>query len=229
MISALVPAAGRGLRLGGVTKALEPLLGRPMLLFSTKALSRVTEVGEVLVAAPADAFDRFEELRRSSGGWTRTIVGGETRVESVGALLGEAGGDRVLVHDAARPCVTATWVTFLVDELGSDPAGVPALQVRDTLKRAEEGVVVETVSRELLYAVQTPQIFETALLIRAHNAAASRCANATDDAALVEAIGAPVRILTGDPSNVKVTYPEDFDVARALLRARGETGYREAP
>jgi 2-C-methyl-D-erythritol 4-phosphate cytidylyltransferase len=217
MISVLIPAAGHGLRLGGVTKALLPLLGRPMLLFSVDALLRVEDVGEILVAAPADALERFEDLRRATDSWSRTIAGGETRAASVRALVQLARGDRVLVHDAARPCVTTRWVTELLRELGSDAAGVPALEVSDTLKRVESGVVTETVPRDALFAVQTPQIFETELLRRAHDAPRVPSSPATDDASLVEALGARVRILAGEPRNLKVTRPEDVHLVETLL------------
>jgi 2-C-methyl-D-erythritol 4-phosphate cytidylyltransferase len=263
VISALIAAAGEGSRLrAGGPKALVPIAGRPMLCWSVDALARVVGVGEILVAAPPDAIEKFEALREAMGQalWRATLPGGRTRTESVGRLVDAAVGDRVLVHDAARPCVEPSWVRALLVELGAAPAGVPALPVRDTLKRGEgrssgEGTrggppgpsadgeagglpggstgglpggsadgahrfIAGTLSREGLFTVQTPQIFDAALLRRAHAHARERTLDATDDAALVEALGERVRLLAGDPANVKVTEPADVDLAEWILRGQ---------
>jgi len=189
-----------------------------MLLWSLYALEAVSTITEILVAAPPSALAAFEALRAGASlrKWRAVVPGGETRSESVRLLLERAAGDRVLVHDAARPCIETGWVESLLAELGGDPAGVPALPVRDTLKRGRAGLVVETVDREGLFEVQTPQLFDAAILRRAH--AAGGGSVPTDDAALVERLGVPVRILAGSPSNLKVTYPYDVLRAEVFLR-----------
>jgi len=219
VISALIPAAGSGERLGrGGPKALVSVRGRAMLSWSVGALDAVDAVGEILVAAPPSELAAFERLRatdHATSKWRRTIPGGATRAASVSTLVAAARGARILVHDAARPCVDARWITSLLDALGDAAAGVPVVPVRDTLKRGENGWVVETVPRESLYAVQTPQLFDTDLLRRAHAAAGDDVP--TDDAMLVERLGERVKLLPGRSTNLKVTYPEDLIVAERLL------------
>lgn len=217
----LIPAAGSGLRLGAnEPKALVPVAGRPMLAWSVLALSAVDGVTEILVAAPPASVAAFESLRGTLGvsAWRSVVPGGDTRRESVGHLLSRASGERVLVHDAARPCVTTVWVNALLRELGEDPAGVPGVPVRDTLKRGRGGVVTDTVPREGLFVIQTPQLFRTDVLRRAH--ANDEDPGVTDDAVLVERLGERVRLLRGDPANLKVTYPDDVAIATRYLEAR---------
>lgn len=221
---ALVPAAGSGLRLGaGGPKALVEVRGRSLLRWSVEALAAARQVTEIVVAVPPDEVARFDAVRSELGldAWTRVVAGGETRADSVGALVSATDADRVLVHDAARPCITGAFVDALIDELGDDLAGVPAHPVRDTLKRAVDGVVTETVSRDGLFAVETPQLFDRALLARVHARRMPGDPGATDDAMLVEASGVPVRILTGMAGNVKVTYEADLELVRRTLEARG--------
>jgi len=221
---ALVPAAGSGRRLGaGGPKALVEVAGRSLLHWSVEALASARQVTEVVVAVPPDEVARFDAVRTELGidAWTRVVAGGETRADSVSALVNATDADRVLVHDAARPCITGAFVDALIDELGDDPAGVPGHPVRDTLKRVQGGVVVETVSREGLVAVETPQLFDRALLARAHAARRPGDPAVTDDAMLVEAVGERVRILTGMADNVKVTFEADLELVRRTLAARG--------
>ena len=223
MISVLIPAAGSGERFGADDpKALVSVSGRPMIAWSVEVLSRVPGVEEILVAAPPSARAGFESVRAGLGiaAWREVVDGGQTRSESVRNLLGVAEGDRVLVHDAARPCITTDWVRELLDELGDHPAGIPALPVRDTLKRGAHGLVTETVSRTGLHSVQTPQVFDTALLRRAHAPEVEWTADPTDDAMLVEALGEDVRLLTGKTWNLKVTYPGDRALAEVIIGDR---------
>jgi 2-C-methyl-D-erythritol 4-phosphate cytidylyltransferase len=192
-----------------------------MLLWSLGALERVRAVTSIVVAAPSSAIGAFEALRGDAGisKWEAVIPGGETRSASVRALLSGVRTPRVLVHDAARPCIDPGWIEGIIAELGDAPAGVPALPVRDTLKRARDGVVTSTLSRDDLHQVQTPQLFDTEVLRRAH-AVADTAPAPTDDAALVEALGLPVRLLRGDPWNLKVTFSYDLAVAETYLRQR---------
>jgi len=223
MISALIPAAGSGSRMGDHgPKALIPVLGRPMLLWSVEALSKVDGVGEILVAAPPDAVEAVKAICKEANipRWRCAFPGGRSRRESVAALLREAKGDRVLIHDAARPCITPEWVSTLLNELGSHRAGVPALPIRDTLKRGNGGVVRDTVPRDGIFAVQTPQIFDAELLRGAHAHGIPGGGDVTDDASLVESVGGKVRLLTGDTRNIKVTFPGDIEVAEQLITGR---------
>jgi 2-C-methyl-D-erythritol 4-phosphate cytidylyltransferase len=174
----------------------------------------------------------WEHARRSliEGGVENVVVvgnvagavpGGERRQDSVAAGLDAIGDDGgfVLIHDAARPLATARLVRRVIDRLRvADVDGVvPALGVRDTIKRVRGGRVIETVARDDLVSVQTPQGFDLSALRAAHDAFPS---DATDDAAMVEANGGVIAIVDGEPTNIKVTYPEDLALAEAL-RSRG--------
>lgn len=129
--------------------------------------------------------------------------------------------DWVLVHDAARALVTPQLITSIIDTaLATDAAGVvPGIPVTDTVKKVEHDQVVETLDRSSLVAVQTPQAFDREVLVRAH--AHHPSIDATDDAALVERMGGTVVVVPGDVDNIKITYPEDLERARAIAQERG--------
>jgi 2-C-methyl-D-erythritol 4-phosphate cytidylyltransferase len=211
---ALVVAAGRGERLGTpVPKAFAVLAGRPMVEWSVAALREVAAIGEIVVALP-------EGVAAPDG--TIGVPGGTQRSHSVRAALAAAAGreDVVLVHDAARPLVTPALVAACLDALGDADAAIAAAPVTDTIKECEDGRVVRTLDRARLWAVQTPQVFRRAALQRALDQDDEALGAATDDAALVEALGGTVRIVAAPPDNLKVTTPLDLRVAELLLRER---------
>ena len=218
-IAAIVPAAGRGERLGQqVPKALVPIGGLPLLAHAVAALLRAG-VEAVVVAAPPDAID---DVRRVV---PRAIVvpGGADRSESVRRALDAIPSDidAVLVHDAARPFTPDDLVQRVMAALHAGAAAViPVVDLADTVKRIDGyGVVAETIDRSTLRAVQTPQGFRRDVLVAAHAAGAS--ATVTDDAALVEASGVAVQTVAGDERAFKVTTPWDLTVA-ATLWERGK-------
>jgi 2-C-methyl-D-erythritol 4-phosphate cytidylyltransferase len=211
---ALVVAAGRGERLGTpVPKAFAILAGRPMVEWSVAALREVAAIGEIVVALP-------EGVAAPDG--TIGVPGGTQRSHSVRAALAAAAGheDVVLVHDAARPLVTPALVAACLDALGDADAAIAAAPVTDTIKECEDGRVVRTLDRARLWAVQTPRVFRRAALQRALDQDDEALGAATDDAALVEALGGTVRIVAAPPDNLKVTTPLDLRVAELLLRER---------
>ena len=221
---ALVPAAGSGARMGeALPKQYLPLAGRPLIHHALATLCAVPRISAVFVVlAAADT-----EWRRHD--WSDpdklTVLrcGGETRADSVrnGLLaMAERVGteDWVLVHDAARPCLTVAQVETLIREIGDDPVGgLLAQPVADTLKRAD-GIsrVVETVSRERLWRAQTPQMFRHGELLRALQA----CADVTDEAGAIEALGLQPKLVNSGGANPKVTYPEDMRLAELILSDR---------
>lgn len=219
-VGVLVPAAGAGVRLGpGVPKALRLLAGEPLLLHAVRGLRACPEVGPVVVAAPAAELDEVRALLAAYD--VVVVAGGAHRHESVAAALAAlpVDVDLVLVHDAARcltpPSVVGAVVTAL--QAGAE-AVVPVLPIADTVKRVHVDRVVETVAREHLRAVQTPQGFRRDVLAAAHAAAGDH--RHTDDAGMVEALGRPVTVVPGDDEALKVTRPFDLVVAEALLEAR---------
>jgi 2-C-methyl-D-erythritol 4-phosphate cytidylyltransferase len=218
---ALIVAAGRGERLGaGVAKALVPLAGRPLLSWSLDGLRGVAAIARIVVALPPDVAP--PALDAGSGPPVSWVTGGVTRSESVARALDAAGdGDPVLVHDAARPLLTAALAQAVLDALPGAEAAIAAAPVTDTIKRAgADRIVSETLARAELWAVQTPQVFRRAALQRALDVAPDVLAAATDDAWLVERAGGRVRVVPAPRENLKVTTPMDLRVAELLLAAR---------
>ena len=204
----ILVAAGAGRRFGA-PKAGLVLAGRTLLERSAQAFAGFSDRVAVL---------REEDRSRFSlPGW-KLVAGGERRRDSVAAglaALSSACG-MVLIHDAARPLVSPDLVQRVVDAARNAPAVVPGVAVTDTIKRVTEGLVAQTLDRASLVAVQTPQAFQRGVLERA---LAAGDLDATDEAALVEALGVAVRVVRGDPSNLKITAPEDLALAEALLQS----------
>jgi 2-C-methyl-D-erythritol 4-phosphate cytidylyltransferase len=207
---AVVVAAGGGSRFGA-HKQFASLGGRPVVAWSV--VSAQSAADGVVLVLPAGHRDGAggEELH----GADVAVTGGATRAESVRAGLAAVPRDAeiVVVHDGVRPLASPALFRAVIDAVrsGAD-AVVPGLAVVDTLKRVAGDVVVDTVARHDLVAVQTPQAFRADVLRRAHEGEP----DATDDAALVEALGATVRVVPGDPRNVKVTTPADLEIAQSL-------------
>jgi len=220
-VAAIVPAAGRGERLGGEQpKAFRLLGGAPLLVHAVGALRGSRYVEYVVVAAPAD---RLAEVSALLGPGVIAVAGGTVRRDSVAAALAALPPevDVVLVHEAARPLVPVAMVDAVAAAvLAGAAAAVPVVPVVDTLKRVDAaGLVTGTVPREELRAVQTPQGFRREVLAKAH-AAAGSADPATDDAGLVERLGIPVATVPGSGDAMKITTPLDLLIAEAILRAR---------
>ena len=213
---AVVVAAGSGERFGG-RKQFELLGGRPIAAWSVAAARSVAE-GVVLVVPPGEAVHPALDVEA-------VVEGGATRADSVRAGLAAvpSTAEVVVVHDAVRPLASPDLFRAVVEVVceGAD-AAVPGVMVADTLKRVRNRAVVDTVPRDGIVAVQTPQAFRAKVLREAH----SGKSQATDDAGLVERMGVEVRVVPGDSRNLKVTTPEDLRVAEALTAAasRGEKG-----
>lgn len=229
--AALVPAAGRGERLGpGAPKALRPLGGIPMLVHAVRALAASRTVDLVVVAAPEDTSDSVAGMlaEQSFGADVVVVTGGDTRQDSVArALLALPDDvDVVLVHDAARPLVPEEVVSAVVAAVrGGHPAVVPGIRVVDTIKEVDASDdVIRTVDREPLRAIQTPQGFQRDLLQRAHAAVDLDQVPATDDAGLVERLGVVAHVVPGHEEAFKVTTPFDIVVAEAILARRRAAG-----
>lgn len=221
---ALVPAAGGGTRMGsGLPKQYLPLLGRPMIFHALSALCAVPAIARVyVVLAPDDSHWQDADYASLAGRLRVLRCGGETRAASVAnglaAMAGEvAADDWVLVHDAARACLTTAHVEALIREAGGDAVGgILAVPVADTLKRGDGGAIAATVPRENLWQAQTPQMFRHGLLSRALAAAPA----VTDEAGAVEALGLQPKLVAADATNLKITYPLDLHVAEIILRDR---------
>lgn len=221
----ILAGAGEGRRMGGLgPKLLLDLEGTTLLERAAAPFLRHPDVGEIVAVVPealvGPARDALARVPRERMVGARAIAGGATRRDSVRAGL-EAigpGAAYVAVHDVARPLVTPALVARVLDAARAHGAAIPALPIRDTVKEVEGSRVVRSIPRERLQAAQTPQIFSRAILARAH-AQERTLPEATDDAALVEALGLAVAVVAGEPSNLKITEPADLIVARALVRA----------
>jgi len=223
---AVLTAAGSGSRLGcEVPKALVELSGRPLVWWAARGL-RAGGVGTIVVTAPAASLDEFRAGIADIGGVEVVVGSDRSRQASVAlglAALGQRNeGDVVLVHDAARPLTPAQVTARVIDAVRAGAGAViPVLPVTDTLKSVDaSGVITGTPRRADMVAVQTPQGFRWDVLTRAHEVGASLGADeavaATDDAGLVEAIGAVVHTVAGDERSLKVTRPLDLSLAQLL-------------
>ncbi|GGC76408.1 2-C-methyl-D-erythritol 4-phosphate cytidylyltransferase [Hoyosella rhizosphaerae] len=220
-IAAIVPAAGMGTRLGGaLPKAYVSLGGRPLLSWAVEGLRNSGVVDSIIVLG---APDRLQQAREIVGSDVLVLAGGVERSDSVKAGLDAVGDvDYVLVHDAARALTPPSMIRRIADALfsGAD-AVIPVLPVVDTIKTVDsDGCVTGTPVRATLRAVQTPQGFRAELLRAAHDAAIQSGADVTDDAMLVEKVGATVRTVDGHSHAFKVTTPLDLTLAEALVASQ---------
>jgi len=222
---ALIPCAGVGARAGGDgPKQYRPLAGQALVLHTLAAFSSVARLaGGLVVVAPDDRF--FEGRELPGPQWAVVPCGGATRAASVArglqALAGQGATpqDWVLVHDAARCLVTAAQIDALIDACAADPVGgLLAQPLADTLKTAAADRVEATLDRRGKWLAQTPQMFRIGLLSQALEHAG---AQVTDESSAIEALGLQPRLVPGSAQNFKVTWPEDFVLAEAVLASRG--------
>ena len=226
-ICAVVLAGGSGQRMGGTgNKVFLPLRGIPAIVRAIAPFSALC-IGAVVVARKGEEEEMKKILQRFA--LDRFVlavcVGGEDRQASVAQGLGALprDADVVLIHDGARAMVTEQVIQSVIDSVRKNGSGVAAVPVTDTIKRANaEGWVEETLQRENLFAMQTPQGFRTDDLRRAHDKAEADGYRATDDAALLEHAGMPVYLCSGDRENLKLTTSMDMALAEIILRSREE-------
>jgi 2-C-methyl-D-erythritol 4-phosphate cytidylyltransferase len=214
---AVIVAAGQSTRMGGADKLLLTLAGRAVVAHAVAAfLAHQTITQVVLVVSRRNR----DAVSAAVGGHAKLslALGGERRRDSVRAgLVTLSGCDYVVVHDGARPLVTAGLIEAALAGARECGAALCAVPVSDTVKRGDgSGHVHSTVSREGLYLAQTPQAFRLDLLLRAHEMVEG---DITDDAAMVEHLGVPVKLVAGSKRNIKITTPEDLALAGALLSA----------
>lgn len=221
----LVPAAGCGARMGAERpKQYLDLVGHPMIYHAIRGLLSSAMISKVFVVlAPDDVWWNRFDWQMFGDRLVALRCGGATRADSVAnglAAMPVSDDDWVLVHDAARPCLTGALVDTMIDALGEDEVGgLLAVPVADTLKHSAGQRVVATVPREGLWQAQTPQMFKRGLLLRA--SFGRDVVAPTDEASAVEALGMSPLLVASHSSNFKVTFPEDLVLARMLLESRG--------
>lgn len=203
----------------GEDKLFVDVAGRPLIAHTLAAVASSGVFDRVVVAAATHRHDQIRELAGSAGVVELVLTtGGERRQDSVRRALEQVGGvDIVAVHDAARPLCAPRLFVDCVAAASRYGAATVAIPVVDSIKRGSQGVIVQSLDRHDLYAIQTPQAFRREMLVAAHHHAATNRLEVDDDAALVEALGNPVHIVPGSPDNFKVTHPRDLVLLRALL------------
>jgi 2-C-methyl-D-erythritol 4-phosphate cytidylyltransferase len=226
MITALIVAAGQGLRMGGERKQYRTLAGRPVLVHSLAAFDACRQI-ERLVVVVSDSertFCRREIIEPARLAKPVSLVaGGPRRQDSVYNGLAAIDADQgiVLIHDGVRPLIDTELIERCIAGAKKWQACIPAIAASDTLKRVDaEGVIRGTTPRDTIYLAQTPQAFDLVWIREAHEAARRHDWQATDDASLIEQLGRPVYIIPGTRSNLKLTTPEDLILAEALLAVR---------
>ena len=226
--AALVAAAGSSTRMGGIKKLLQPLDGIPVLIRTLQALQAAQRVDEIIVATRECDLVEIADLCRTYGisKCKKVIRGGESRAHSVmlAALEASEGTELLAVQDGARPLVTPALIDAVIHAAERCGAAAPAVAVKDTIKEADSsGIVVRTLERSALRAVQTPQVFSADLLKGALQSALEQQIPITDDCSAVERLGKEVLLIEGEESNLKITTPGDLILAEAILQAREES------
>lgn len=229
-VCALIPAAGRGVRFGSnENKIFAPLLGRPLLGWTLQAFADCSAITSIVLIGSKEDLPRLREIGEQYGGGKlyAVVEGGDDRQTSVRRGLDACPDDAefVAVHDAARPCVTTRLIQAAVATAFESDAVTVALPLTDTLNRfavdrSAHLFIEGPLERKSTCAIQTPQVFRTALLRQEHRKAFSDNITVTDDASVIRSRGQRVRMVLGSPENIKVTRPEDIALAEAILMRR---------
>ena len=228
MLSAILVAGGSSQRMG-FDKLFAVIAGEPVIAHPIRAFERATSVDEIVVVAREDRHDEIRKISRDRGfkKVLSIVPGGERRQDSVRAGLDRINRDAkyVAVHDAARPLITPEQIERAFAQCRVHGAAALAQPVNDTLKRADADLlVVGSVDRHQLYAMQTPQIFERKLIEDAYRAVYAENILVTDEVSAVERLGYKVALVLDDDFNFKITYPRDLPVADFIIRDRAKDG-----
>ena len=216
---AVIVAAGSASRMGGIDKVMAPLGGEPMIVKTVRAFQQCDAVREIVVVTRPDLIVPIMDLCASMNKVKAVVAGGSSRQASVSLGL-NALSEKVklaAIQDGARPFVTWQLIDRVIRAAHSFGAAAPAIPVKDTIKEVTGGVVKQTPDRSILFAVQTPQVFDFDLLRAALKKAEQDEAQVTDDCSAVERMGMSVKIVEGDERNIKVTTPMDLKIAELLL------------
>ena len=222
-VGAVVVAAGSSQRMGGLDKIFASIAGKPVLGHVLRVFQGCSLVDQVVVVLNAAGLERGREVVETEG-FSKVVAlcrGGERRQDSVAEGLKKLEGCHwVVIHDGARPCVTADLVERGLDEARQTGAAIAGVPVKETMKVVDAGQVVQdTPHRRNLWVAQTPQIFRSDIIVQAHRQMSQEV---TDDAAAVEALGYKVKVYMGSYENIKVTTPEELALAEIILRERRE-------
>lgn len=223
--SAIIVAAGQSRRMGGEDKIFSELCGSPVIIHTLMAFQESDYIDEIIVVARDEAIARIADIcaEKNLNKVMKIVCGGEKRIDSVLIGVTEASSEAELlaIHDGARPLVTSEIIAGTVKDAVRFGAAAPAVSVHDTLKRAKNGIITETVDRSEIFAVQTPQVFRSSVIKAALQNAKTKGQNVTDDCMAAEAMGVSIKLSQGSFENIKITTPDDLTVAEAIIRKRG--------
>ena len=217
-ITAIITAAGSSQRMGGLDKMMAPLQGVPVLAHTIKAFQEHSDIKAIIVVASEKNIRAVQSLCDSFSKVTDIVSGGNSRAESVAAGFARVRTKQVLIHDGARPLVSKEIIDRVIEGLRINKACAAAVPIKDTIKTVDQsGMVIETLNRDSLMAMQTPQAFESEAYQNALNGNTD-ISRFTDDCALVESSGVKVCCVEGNYKNIKITTAEDLLVAEAFLK-----------
>jgi 2-C-methyl-D-erythritol 4-phosphate cytidylyltransferase len=222
MLSAIIVAAGASERMG-FDKLFAPLNGKPVIAHTIDAFERTNCVDEIILVGRSDSLAELRKLLGTQTKVRQVVAGGVERQDSVRIGLDhlDPNADFVAVHDAARPLITPEKITRVFEVCRAHGAATLAEPISDTLKRADADLVVtESVDRDQLFAMQTPQIFSRELLVAAYEAVAAKNIFVTDEVSAVEQFGRKVVLVPNQDFNFKITYPRDFPLAEFVFTQR---------
>jgi len=227
-VSAIIPSAGLGTRMGGIKKPFIFLGNKPILTWTLDVFQRCNSINSIIiVTAKGDESRCANEIIESFhlNKVHDVVAGGETRQESVFNALCKVRSDTdiVVIHDAVRPFLTEDMILKSIEQANQYGSAIIAVPVKDTIKESDDdGFVVKTLDRRRLWSIQTPQTFKYKLIMQAHLYAREKHIQATDDASLIEQIGShKVKLIMGSYDNIKITTPDDIHIAEAILKSKG--------
>ena len=214
----LIIAAGSSVRMGGTDKIFTPIYGRPIISYSIQAMEDCVDIESIILVLSSGNLEKGKLLLESTD-WSKVtsiVEGGKRRQDSVRIGLSQVGDSQwTIIHDGARPCITPTILRNSIIHASINGSAVAAVPVKDTIKIVDKFLTVsKTPDRKNLWAVQTPQVFETKSLRYAHE---KITANVTDDASMMEALGEKVSLFESEYSNIKVTTEEDIKLIKILM------------
>ncbi len=225
-VAVIIPAAGVGKRLPGkIAKQFLEIHGKPLIIWTVNRFLNLDSLSTGILVVHKDEVERTRQLFADDQNFKKKfniIVGGDHRQDSVFNGLSQLSEDTdiVLVHDGVRPLISREIIMESIRVAAENGACITAVPVKDTVKRVRENQVLETIPREQVWQVQTPQTFSYEILYQAHQQAKQMNYYATDEAALLEWLGIPVSVIRGDYRNIKITTREDMIMAESLWNER---------
>jgi len=221
-VSAVISAGGAGRRMGGdIPKQFIDVAGKPLLLHTLQKFEDHKSIDEIVVVSTHEYIDTTGEMIKKQGikKVSKIVPGGAERMDSVAAGLNAVSdnADIILIHDGVRPLVAESDIEAVIEKANETGAAILALPVTDTIKRVEQGTIVNTLNRSILWRAQTPQAFRAEIIKNAYKEAISKGFKATDDAQVVEMTGICVSVIKGAGPNLKVTDKNDLSIVSLLL------------